>query len=143
MARLNTPSNGQPFTYQLLNQIIEEINNIKQPEENVDEIDVYGPGLNNNTTKPKIIFGKDDVTVPKDQTTFSGTANFNSSFTNDSPIVIASLVDRQEGNGVQMGHITITSISSKGFSYRIRLTKSRGKDVSFDVNYIALGATSK
>lgn len=142
MARINTISNGQPFTYQLLNQIIEEVNNIKQPEENVDEIDVFGPGLNNNT-KPKIIFGKDDVTVPKDQTTFSGTANFNSSFTNDNPIVIVSLVDRQAGNGVQMGHITITSISNKNFEYRIRLTKARGKDVSFDINYVAFGATSK
>lgn len=142
MAKINTISDGQPFTYQLLNSIIESINEIKEPEDSGDQIDVYGPGLNSNT-KPKIIFGKHDVTVPKDQTTFSGTANFQSSFTNDNPIVVATIVDRDEAGGTQLGYLTITSISNKSFKYKIRLMKSRGKDVTFDVNYIAIGVTSK
>ena len=46
MARINAVSEGQPLTYELINQIINEVNKIKEvPEDFGQSVEVYGPDL--------------------------------------------------------------------------------------------------
>ena len=146
MARINTISDGQPFTYQLLNSIIEAINDIKVPEgEDADELlKIVGPGMDNAKNKPQIVFGTDTIDIPENQTAgtsdakYSGKAAFNSN-----PIVLATLVDPEAGSGgIPIGYLTITSINTSGFKYRIKLIRKRAKSTTVQINYIAIGVTS-
>lgn len=137
-------SEGQPFTYQLLNQIVTAVNNIKDPEDPEQEIEINGPGLS-STKLPKIIFGRENIDIDKNQTSAAVSVKFDGAFANENPIVVATLVDRQTGDGgsgTQLGYITITNITSKNFTCRIRLLKARSQDVSFQINYIAIGVGS-
>lgn len=145
MARINTISDGQPFTYQLLNSIIEAINDIKVPEgEDADELlRIVGPGLNDKN-KPLVIFGRDSLTIPENQTGANGSAKFTpNAFNNQNPIVMATLVDPEAGGAIPIGYLTITAVSSQNFQYRVKLIRKRAKSTNLEINYIAIGATSK
>lgn len=142
MAKINI-SEGQPFTYQVLNQIIEAVNNIKDPADPEKEIYVDGPVFLKNN-KPKIIFGKQRVSITKNQTTFVESIKFPSQFSNDQPIVLASIVDTDPKSSRQLGYLTIIEIDKEKFKYTIKLLKTQAKgDVNFEVHYIALGMGPK
>lgn len=144
MARINTISDGQPFTYQLLNSIIEAINDIDVPEgEESDELlKVVGPDLGSKN-KPLIVFDRDSLTIPADQTGQNGTAKFRTNFNNNNPIVMATLVDPEAGGSIPIGYLTITSVTNKDFQYRVKLIRKRTRSTNLEINYIAIGATSK
>lgn len=151
MARINTIADGQPFTYQLLNNIIEAINNINIPEgeDGSDEelIKVVGPGINSKN-KPMIVFGKDSVDIASNETAQNGEIRFGSAtgkvnFNNENPIVIASIVDAQSGGATPIGYITITSVSNASFKYRVKLIRKRDKTTPLEINYVAFGVTAK
>ena len=147
MARINTISDGQPFTYQLLNSIIEAINDIKVPEgENPDDlISIVGPDVDNAKNKPKIVFGSDTIDIPENQTAETKTIKYpgGSAFNND-PIVLATLVDPEAKNGgVPVGYLTITSTKKSVFDCRVKLIRKRSKSTTVQINYIAIGSTPK
>lgn len=144
MARLNTISDGQPFTYQLLNGIIEAINDIKTPEGEDEEgdITIVGPGRG-TSSRPLIIFDRDEVTIPENQTAITETAVFRTNFSNENPVVLATIVDPDAGDGTPMGYLTIKSVSQKNFTYRIKLIRKRTKSTNIQINYIAIGAEPK
>ena len=144
MARINTISDGQPFTYQLLNSIIEAINDITVPEGvDADELlKIVGPGLNDKN-KPLVIFDRDSLTIPENQTGANGTAKFRTNFNNENPIVMATLVDPEAGGAIPIGYLTVTAVSNKNFQYRVKLIRKRDKSTNLEINYIAIGATSK
>lgn len=154
MARLNTISDGQPFTYQLLNDIIQAINNIKIPEgdDGADEelVKIVGPDLDAKN-KPMIVFGKQDVNISGNETGANGSITFgkepgakgkNANF-NGNPVVVASIVDAESDGGTPIGYLTITSITNSDFKYRIKLIRKREKVTPLRINYVAFGVTSK
>jgi hypothetical protein len=146
MARINTISDGQPFTYQLLNGMIEAINNITVPDggDSDELINIVGPDVNNAKNKPQIVFGKDQIDIPDNQTgqnksiKFPGGGNFN----ND-PIILATLVDPETDGAIPIGYLTITSVSKSEFKCRVKLIRKRSKGTTVEVNYVAIGTTSK
>jgi len=145
MSRLNSISDGQPFTYELLNKIIESINSIKVPEEGDDSIiEIIGKG-GNPKNKPLIIFGNDEITIPENQTgetktiSFEGKTNFN----NENPIVIATLVDPEAGGSVPIGYLIVTKTTNSNFDCRVKLIRKRTNTTNVRVNYVAFGYTSK
>lgn len=147
---LNSISDGQPFTYQLLNGIIEEILDLKKAlskktGDNDDDdgaIEVRGPNFNNKV-KPMIVFDSVVFTMPENQTGFTLTRDFRNNFSNDNPVVVATLVDKDDDGGIPVGYLTITKVNKKGFTMRVKLIRKRNKSTSFQVNYIAMGQTSK
>jgi hypothetical protein len=151
MARINTISDGQPFTYQLLNQIIQSINDIKEPEEGNEElIEIRGPETGNSKNKPLIIFGSDTLTIPENRTSDDGTIGFrvgqgsgNGAGFNSNPIVLATLVDPAAGGGIPIGYLIITKITNNNFSYRVKLLRKRNNSTKVEINYVAFGTTSK
>lgn len=145
MARINTISDGQPFTYQLLNNIIEAVNDIKIPEgddADTELVKIVGPGLGSKN-KPMIIFDRDSISIPENQTGQSGKATFRTNFNNENPIVIASLVDNQDGGATPIGYLVVTSVTNKSFEYRVKLIRKRTKSTNMEINYVAIGVTSK
>lgn len=144
MARMNTISDGQPFTYELLNNIIENLNALKEPEEGDEEfIEIDGTGKNGKR-KPKIVFNRTDtITIPANQTAIDGTEKFLSNFDNDNPVVVATLIDPEVGGNIPIGYVIITNVTNKNFSYKIKLIRKREKGTNVRLNYIAFGYTSK
>jgi len=143
MARMNTISDGQPFTYELLNNIIENLNALKEPEEGDEEfIEIDGTGKNEKR-KPKIIFNRTDDIIPANQTSVDNTVKFTSNFENDNPVVVATLIDPEKGGNIPVGYVVITGVTNHNFSYRIKLIRKREKSTSVRLNYIAFGYTSK
>lgn len=143
MARLNI-SDGQPFTYQLLNQIIEQLNDVKDAvgENQEEAITIKGPGQGSQQ-RPLIIYDRDTVQIPENQTAINKTTKFRTNFSNENPVVIATIVDPDAEDGTPMGYITIKDVTQNDFKYRIKLIRRRTKTTNLQINYIALGAEPK
>ena len=142
MARLNTISDGQPFTYQLLNQMIEVINAIPQiDDEENSPVEIRGPG-GTSKNKPMILFGSDTVDIPENQTGAEGEAKFSSNFDNENPIVVATLVDPKAGGAIPIGYLTLTSVTNNRLKYRVKLIRKRPNTTTVLINYVAFGYTS-
>jgi len=148
---LNSISDGQPFTYQLLNNIIEEILDLKKAvskkagSKDDDEdgaIEVRGPNFNSKV-KPMIVFDSVVFTMPENQTGFTLERKFRNNFSNNNPVVVATLVDKDDDGGIPVGYLTITKVNQTSFTMRIKLLRKRNKSTSFQVNYIAIGQTTK
>lgn len=145
MSRLNQISDGQPFTYELLNNIIESIREIKSPEEGDDSIvEIIGKG-SNDKNKPLIIFGYDEISIPANQTGENKTIGFegNTNFSNENPIVLATLVDPEAGGSVPIGYLIVTKTTNSNFDCRVKLIRSRTNSTVVRVNYVAFGFISK
>lgn len=147
---LNSISDGQPFTYQLLNNIIEEILDLKKAVskkaggdgDEGEAIEVIGPN-GGSKVKPMIIFDTFVFTMPENQTGFTSDVKFRSNFIDDSPIVVGTLVDKDDDGGIPTGYLTITKVSKSLFTIRVKLIRKRNKSTNFQVNYIAIGRTTK
>ena len=153
MARINAISEGQPLTYELINQIINEVNKIKEiPEDFGQNIEVYGPDLGmSEEDTVKIVSGVYELEVKAKDITKQIDIPFRSGksgtiFNKDNVIVTASIVDRVHGKdngGVQMANLTITNVTKTGFEAKIQILKAVKKNVSLQVHYIAIGAGPK
>lgn len=153
MARINAISEGQPLTYELINQIINEINKVKEiPDDFGQNIEMYGPDLGmseQDTVKVATgvyefnIKAKDivkDIEVPF-RSRKTGTI-----FNKGNVVVTATVVDTatgKAGGGTQMATLTITGVTKTGFKARVQILKSVEKNVTMKINYIAIGAGPK
>lgn len=147
MARLNGISDGQPLTYELLNQIISEVNKIKSvPEDSDQSIKVDGPAIGlSDQDSVKIISDVHQFDVKGNDITVNLDINFKKggSFSKENIIITTSIVDRalgKSGGGAQMANVTITNISTKGFEARVQILKQVKKPISLELHYIAIGA---
>jgi hypothetical protein len=144
---MNSISDGQPFTYELLNKIIEELNAIKVPDTDKGEdsaVEIVGRG-SNDKNKPLIIFGYHSITIPANQTGQADTIPFHgaTNFDNQNPIVMATLVDPVASGTVPVGYLIITKVTNKNFDCRVKLIRKRTNSTTVGVNYVAFGYTSK
>lgn len=152
MARINAISEGQPLTYELINQIISEVNKIKElPEDFGQNVEVYGPdlGLSEEDTV-KIISGVHEFEIKAKDTTVNIDVSFRKGgtiFNKDNIVLTASIVDTKHGKiggGVQMATVTVTEITKTGFSAKVQILKSVQKNnVTLFLHYIAIGAGPK
>lgn len=147
MARVNAISEGQPLTYEILNQIISEINKIKDvPEDFGQNIEVYGPsiGMSEQDTVKIVADSKQfDVKAKDISTVVDVSFSRGGNFSKDSVIVVASIVDRslgKTGGGAQMANVTITSVSNTGFQARVQILKAVKQNISLELHYVAIGA---
>lgn len=148
MARVNTISDGQPLTYDILNQIISEVNKIKDvPEDYGMNVEVYGPDMAGTSDQDtaKIISGTYQFDIKEKDTTVNLEIPYGrgAPFSKDNVIVVASVVDKFLGKGtggVQMANVTITGINKTKFEARVQILKSVKQKVALQLNYIAIGA---
>jgi hypothetical protein len=153
MARINAVSEGQPLTYELINQIINEVNKIKEvPEDFGQSVEVYGPDLGmSEEDTVKIVTGEYEFSLTAKDLTRNLNIPFRSGksgtiFNKDNVIVTASVVDTAHGKkqgGVQMATLTITDVTKTNFEARIQVLKSVNDKVDLKVHYIAIGAGPK
>lgn len=146
MARIPPIYEGQPITYETLNLIIQEVNKIKNlPEDFGQDIVVYGNKVGIGRSEGddvKIAVGTATVQVKQNDITKNVTLPFDSVFSKP-PVVVATIVDTQNGknNAIQMATITIINITNNNAEARIQLLKAEKKNqVDLEVNYIAIGA---
>lgn len=147
MARVNGISDGQPLTYELLNQIISEVNKIKDvPEDFGQNIEVYGPSLGmSEQDTVKVVSDVHEFSVADNNITANVDVKFKrgGNFSKDEIIVVASIVDRafgKSGGGAQMANVTITNITTTGFEARVQILKKVKQKVPLELHYIAIGA---
>lgn len=154
MARINAISEGQPLTYDLINEIINQVNEVKEiPDDFGDAVEVYGPDLGKSqqdsvsivTGSYKFNIGKNEIS--KDvEIKFNTKKNNGKIFNKDSVIVTASVVDVEIGKnngGIQMATLTITKITKTGFNARVQILKESDSQTTLKIHYIAIGASPK
>lgn len=148
MARLNVISEGQPITYDVLNQIIQDLNNLQKnvPEDTDQNIEVEGPDIGrSDQDSVKIISGIKQFDIKGNDIVVNVDVKFpKGNFSKNSVVVVASVIDKNfgqgAGGGAQMANATITNISTNGFVARVQILKSVKKQVSLELHYIAIGA---
>lgn len=153
MARVNAISEGQPLTYDLINEIINQVNQVKElPDDFGQSVEVYGPdiGMSDQDTV-KIVTGSEDFAFGVNDSSKSIEIKFKPQknkngviFSKNQVIVVASVVDTEinkAGGGIQMANLTITSITKSGFEATVQILKADSKKkLNMTVNYIAIGA---
>lgn len=150
MAGLNTISEGQPITYELINTIIAKLQDIPTLTENFgQDIEVYGKDLGQSEKdRVKIVTGIKQFEIKANDinTNFSVAYEKGGNFSKDNIVVVCSIVDRDTsagkkgGSGVQMANATITKISKTDFEVNVRILKSVKNNVALELHYIAIGA---
>jgi hypothetical protein len=147
MARVNGISDGQPLTYELLNQIISEVNKIKDvPEDFGQNVEVYGPSLGmSEQDTVKVVSDVHQFDIKAKDITVNLDVKFKrgGNFSKDNIVVVASIVDRafgKSGGGAQMANVTITNITTTGFEARVQILKQVKQNISLELHYIAIGA---
>ena len=153
MARINAVSEGQPLTYELINQIINEVNKIKEiPEDFGQNVEVYGPNLGmSEEDTVKIVTGEYEFELKSKNLDANLDIPFRSGksgtiFNKDNVIVTASIVDTahgKKGGGIQMANLTITNVTKTQFEARVQVLKSINRNVPLKIHYIAIGAGPK
>lgn len=146
MARIPALSDGQPLTYELINKIIEKLGSIKDPiEDQSQNIEVYGPNINRTSRgRAKIVSGVASRSLKTSAVEEIFTIEYNQGkagtlFTKP-PIVVATLVDSEKGADPDMATLTIIEQNQKNFKVKVRVLKSKKKNVPIIINYIAIGA---
>ena len=146
MARIPALSDGQPLTYELINKIIEKLASIKDPvEDQSQNIEVYGPNINRTSRgRTKIVSGTQAFNLSSDSVEQIFTIEYNKGkagtlFTKV-PIVTATIVDPERGGSPEMATLTIIEQSPKEFKVKVKVIKSKKKNIPIRINYIAIGA---
>jgi hypothetical protein len=141
---INPISDGEPVTYELLNAIINQVNSIVIPtDEQAQIIKVYGNTIGRKEDDVvKIAVGSQEVNVTATgivndiRFNFPDGSNFQAA-----PYVTASIIDyKNEGQGISIGSLTITSITNQNFTARLKLITDLKKATTVRVNYIAVGS---
>lgn len=145
---LNNISDGQPVTYKLLNDIIDQVNRIVIPEDDQkQDIMVVGNGNTIQTAeddKVRIAVGSREIDVPVSGTKDEPDIKFpsNTGF-KAIPFITTSIIDyKGAGQGISFANATVTSITKESFSVRVRLVSELKKPTTVRLNYIAIGSGS-
>lgn len=151
MARIPTLSDGQPLTYELINKIIEKLGSIKEPSEDQSQnVEIFGPSIGQTSKDTVRIFcGTKPITMTANSVSQNFDVSFNQSGNKEgtifskTPIIVATIVDTQKNDGVDMAAYTILEQSPKDFKIKVQMIKKRDKAVTLSLNYIAIGAGAK
>lgn len=149
MARVPVLNDGQPLTYELINKIIEKLASIKEPSEDQSQnVEIFGPNIGQTSKDTVRIFcGSSSITMNANSVSQNFTIEFKnnknkggSTIFTKPPVVVATIVDTQKDDGVDMAVYTIIEQSPKDFKVKIQMIKKRDKAVTLRLNYIAIGA---
>lgn len=142
---INTITDGQPITYELLNQIIEQVNEVQVEQSDIKQIiEFYGDNLGRREDdRIKVACGSQSVRLEKGKTRFTETFKFPSNVGFDTrPYITATIVDNRlgsSGDGTSYATLTIVNLSKVGFDMRLDLVKAPSRNTSIAVHYIAVG----
>lgn len=145
---INPISDGQPITYDLLNQIISQVNDVTSYTDDVRQIiEIYGRGIGlREGNKIGIAVGSIVVSVPPNTQNIDKDVadTFHKVTFNEKPYITATVVDQRAkgGQGIQASIITITDLSKEGFKGRVSLINQIETGTTINVHYIAIGEVS-
>jgi len=153
---INVISEGQPVTYELINQIINTVNSIKQTSDEVSQIiEVYGGQRLGRSEDRKIIIQAGDFPLdfgegnsPKAARATANVTFPTESIFNTRPYVTLAVEDvssSSQGGKNSFITTTITDLTTKGFTVRSRRLTSNA-NVEKDrvrVHYIAIGTAAR
>jgi hypothetical protein len=142
---IQIPSDGQPLTYELLKQIIDQVNRVSSSDLNdVKQIvNVYGEGISQQEdAKAAIVTGQRVITLQKgNNSRTTQTITFPAVFSAN-PYVTVTIVDintaKAEG-GVNGAVATVVGLNKNGMTVKIELLKEVPVNTSVRLNYIAVG----
>ena len=142
---IQIPSDGQPLTYELLKQIIDQVNRVSSSDLNdVKQIvNVYGEGISQQEdAKAAIVTGQRVITLQKgNNSRTTQTITFQAVFSAN-PYVTVTIVDintaKAEG-GVIGAVATVVGLNKNGMTVKIELLKEVPVNTSVRLNYIAVG----
>lgn len=153
MTSITPISDGQPITYELINQIIGSINNLsKSTNEAGTEriIEVFGPNIS-ATNNVQIYTGEFFINFGNIRNAKESTATAQIQFGNKPftaiPYVIMSVVDPSNDDNSEISYVSLTAIdiTRNGFTCKARRMVA-GKDNKnkdkLKVNFIAIGPLS-
>ena len=145
MARVDAIPDGQPLTYEVINQIITEVNKIQDvSEEERQTIEVSGPGIRQTAQDTaKIVSGIKTFTLRANDNAVNVDIFFPTPFINDNVVVTANLVDKIFGQigpgGVQISNITVTEVTGRKCRVRVDVLKTVTIASDLEIHYIAVG----
>lgn len=147
---INPISDGQPITYDLLNQIITQVNSMTSPNyEKMQFIEIIDSGnllSKTETEKTVIVVGKERIILDAKkrqvdkEVTFPSDANFSAT-----PYITTSLIDTKlgpSGAGLNYGDCTIIDRGKGNFKVRVSLVAPKDVETGIEINYIAIGPSS-
>lgn len=151
MARVNPISDGQPLTYELLNQIINAVNDIKIEQEDVKRsiIDVLAPtikGADDEIIKIRcgtleLDFSKGEAGA-KTSVTWGDKVNFS-----EKPYILVTLEDPTVSAKEHLLPVSVLyNVTKNGFSIRAKRVTANPNTTSADqiiVNYMAIGPSAE
>jgi hypothetical protein len=142
-------SDGQPITYDLLNQIISEVNRATSSiytDEVKQIVQVFGEGIGRKEDdKAVIAVGSVSVNL-KGRTATIDTVKFPNNVGFDRiPYVSLTLVDPQGGRagaGINFANLAVTQLSKESFKIKVDLATPVQSPTIVNVHYIAIGPQS-
>lgn len=144
---INQISDGQPITYELLNQIIEQVNKVSTSDLNdVKQIvEVIGSGIKRTEDARAIIAaGSITVVIPKTSNIPIQTIKFSEIFAAN-PYVSVTIVDvntsKQDG-GLNAATATVVGLTASEMQVKIQLIRQIESATSIRLHYIAVGPSS-
>ena len=153
---INVISEGQPITYELINQIISTVNSVKQTTEEINQvIEVYGGERLGRAEDRKIIIQAGDFRLNFNEGTSTKAARANAevSFPTQSvfskrPYVTLAVEDgtsSSKGGKNSFITTTVTDLTTKGFTVRARrlTTNANVEEDSVRIHYIAIGTAAR
>jgi hypothetical protein len=144
---INPISDGQPVTYELLNQIIEQVNKVSVSDTtDVKQIvEVRGRGIAyQENDRAVIAAGKITIAIPKTQSIPIQTVTFPVTFT-QTPYVTLTIVDTsisKTTGGLQAATATVVELNQTTMKVIIKLIRQVEVATSIQLHYIAVGPVS-
>ena len=144
---INQVSDGQPITYELLNQIIEQVNKVSVVDEpDIKQIvTVKGVGIDESEgSRTVIAVGQITVNIPRTSDIPQVPINFPVSFTRN-PYISLTIVDTEfgvKGAGINAATVTVTDLTKSNMKIKVRLIRQVDRATSVQLHYMAIGPVS-
>jgi uncharacterized protein (UPF0335 family) len=142
---IQIPSDGQPLTYELLKQIIEQVNRVSSSDLNdVKQIvNVYGEGISQQEdAKAIIVTGERVVSLARGNNSKTTQSITFPAVFSATPYVTVTIVDvntaKAEG-GVNGAVATVVALSKIGMTVKVELLKEVTVGTTIRVHYMAVG----
>jgi hypothetical protein len=143
-------SDGQPITYDLLNQIISEVNRATSSiytDEIKQIVQVFGNNIGRKEDdKVVIAVGSVRVDVKTNSATVDPIVFPNNVGFDIAPYVCVTLVDQRtnekSGQGIQFANVSVTNLTKTGMTVKIDLLRSVERPTAISLHYIAIGPQS-
>ena len=142
-------SDGMPITTEWLNQLVTEINDLKNNSSSSSSstgaaqkvIEFYGPGLSGNTAV-QVQTGTFSTTAPAAQKTVEGNVNFPVPFADNNVFIVTTPSFPDPNGRPAKASASVAGVNASSFKITVMLvtdTDSFGADRAVSVNYIAIG----